>query len=1033
MLTFKLFQSGLYLTEADVANPSTARVGFLFQDSKRTDPTFELNPTSWADKNSQGYFCFFAPASSLAWQRPWGTFAANIRKAFVASAGSQFAFFTDDSTGAVNAATTLLISGQGTSSPTLDGTATFASRNVTLQITPSPFASVSIAWDDANNQFTIDNSGSPTPTQFIFGTNPGYLSTSPQLLLPLTGDSAGSINAAFQFAPSDLDLFETGLMYFAPPQSSGANLTALSYPVLRGPGGATGPLNFSFWFDVLDPLDDERTYFQIIETALGSYFAAANGDIFKFNITQTGPVQSLSRLVFNNRPIQTIQDNRNFYLALAGAFSLALDSASAKGDSGPSSAILLCGVMGTEFFNASLTAGAADSITFVPSQPAYASGDGTSSQQLDNSGGNTVTSWAQFTTSAGSYVSQPEQGPLFQQSDSSKVSLAENNSDGNNVHLLSFLPLAAWQPNSKTPVASPAVPLVPYSGIAASVDLTPYRQMETSALNPTRKNLMAAAPHTTAKLAVAAAGGGTTTAMTPQGLLSILTTDTPPVWTGLQIATSSGNRTLQFTNMGAVIRTALNQNRIFAVISTLGPTSAPLFAFAGSDNEIDISDWVFSLSPAGEPSPAPACIPPIVIMKFYDGQTLEDLANDTSLWSSPDQLNTGSFNAAAAQQYIQGVIADARKSVAKDANSLYANFVSVVTDPNFSGILALNSNLQLNDLPDAIQAVLGGMTKTVDDKTVSNVDAFRAHHVGIAINDTDPNNPQPVLSQSSLFALVDYEKPSDSQSAAADTPAAVDYGFEVEYLRALFLNSELRSFACQINLTVNKLFDIGVNLLTGGKAAGDGGDANVIQIMGSYQDHSGGSGQSQGVYSFVTQHSFSFNFQNSQYLDNITLDKLQFSFSKSSQSGGGSELHIGARFAIWGSMKFKALDVLDVFSIDSLAFADLGITVDFDLQLNPPQTSNLALAFSPGDLRLDLGATKNREGSSSLLALLPFRLTSFLYSQNADQTLESLNYFRLAAVEGLGAVADTFNYALLFDLDLGSIGALVGSLSAFKF
>lgn len=909
MLTFKLFQAGLYLTEADAANPSAARVGFLFQDSSRTDPTFELNSASWADPNSQGFFCYFVPASSLNWQRPWATFAANMRSAFVGIPGSQFAFFTDDSSGAVNPVTVLLVNGQGTSSPTLEGTVSFVSRNATVQIAPTPFSSSGIGWDDTNNQFTIDNSGSPTPVQLIFqpvsGSSQSFPSTSSQLLLPMTGGAAGCINAAFQFAPSDLDTFETGVMYFAPPQSSGAQLTALRYPLLRAPGGANTLLNFRFWFDVLDALDVERTYFQALDPALGSYFASANGDIFKLNTTLSGPVTSLSRLVFNSRPVRTLQDNANFYLAPAGVFSLALDKKTVSANNGSPSAILLCGITGTEFFNADLTPGSSDTLTFVPGQPAYAGSD--AKVLLDNSKGNTVTSWAQFATKKGSYVSQPEQGPLFQQPDQSAVSLGGSNGNTNNVYLLDFLPLAAWEPNSSQPVSTPPVPLAPYAGIPENVDLAPFRAVETGAINPTRKNAIAGSSHATASLAAASPSSITTTAMTPQGLLSILTTDVPSVWTGLQMATSPGNRTLQFSNMGTVIRSALNQNRIFAVISTVGTEQNPLFTFTGTDNEIDISDWIFKLSPAGDASPATPPIPPIVIFKFYDGQTIEDLTNDLSLWSSPVQLNSGSLAPIPAQQYIQKVIADAKSSVKGDPNSLYANFVSVVTDPNFAGILALNSNLQLNELPTAIQAVLGGMTKTVDGKTVSNVAAFRAHHVGIQINDTNPQNAQPSLSQSSLFALVDYEKPADSGTSPVAAATPVDYGFEVEYLRALFTNSELRTFACQINLTVNKLFDIGVDLSQGVQAAA--ADPNVIQIMGSYQNHSGGSGEGEGVYSFVTTHSFNFNFKGSQYLDNITLNKLQFSFSRSSGSNGDSTFHIGARFAIWGSMKFKSLDV----------------------------------------------------------------------------------------------------------------------------
>ena len=559
--------------------------------------------------------------------------------------------------------------------------------------------------------------------------------------------------------------------------------------------------------------------------------------------------------------------------------------------------------------------------------------------------------------------------------------------------------------------------------------------METAALNPTRKNAMSATVHSTAKKARALSAAAPTLAMTPQGLLAVLSADTPPVWTTLQMALSAGN-ILQFTTMGPEIRSAMQQNQIFAVISTLtGPATQPLFGFAGTDQQINISDWVFNLSPAGTPSPAPASVPPIVILKFYDGQSIEDLVKNIGLWSSPDDFNNDGYPATSAQGYIEQQIDAAAAAVEEDPDSLFANFYSIVTDPNFAGILALNCNLQLNELPSAIQAVLGGMTREENGVTVSNVDQFRAHHVGIQINNTDPNQAEPAISQSSLFALVDYEKPASENAAAKAGIDLVPLGFEVEYLRALFTNSELRSFACQLNLTINNLFNTGVSLNSNNGAAADDDENSVIKIQGSYQNHSGGDTEGQGVYSFVAEGEFDFTFAENPYLDKISLTKLQFSFQQA--SGGstamiqaGATTNIQSRFSIWGSLAFKELKILDIFAFEKLSFADLGIGVSFDLQLTPPPpvVSNLQLTFSPGDLRLDLAQSEPREGDTSLLSLLPFRLKSFLYSEKADQTLESLDYFSLGAVPGLSAIADTFNFALLFDLDLGSAGALVGSL-----
>jgi large repetitive protein len=189
----------------------------------------------------------------------------------------------------------------------------------------------------------------------------------------------------------------------------------------------------------------------------------------------------------------------------------------------------------------------------------------------------------------------------------------------------------------------------------------------------------------------------------------------------------------------------------------------------------------------------------------------------------------------------------------------------------------------------------------------------------------------------------------------------------------------------------------------------------------------------------VSDKSYTFNFATNKYLDNITLTKLQYSFDSETKVSATTSA-IESRFAIWGSIKFKELDVLDVFSIDQLAFSELAITVPFTLTIESGQQPTAVLSklgFEPGNLRLDLGATKQRskDTGTSLLKLLPFKLKSFLYSQNADQTLESLDYYGLGGLPGFSSsqLLDTFNYALAFDLDLGSMGGLVGSLSAFKF
>ncbi|HET7234001.1 MAG TPA: hypothetical protein VFJ16_28575 [Longimicrobium sp.] len=1100
MITFKRQQSGLYLTAAGDADPSQARVGFLFQDASRTDATFELTQENWTKPELQGYFAFFAPAT-----RDWNAFAARLREVFAGTPPSQFGWFTGEGADAA-AATLILVANQGTATPFVQTSYTLNfAGNVTLVQQANPFNQAVIRFDDGSNTFQFAN----TQGIQLSATAPGqptqqFASTSSSLLLPMDdapaaaggNPHAGSVNAAFSLAATDLEAFEAGFMYFGPGEAG--VLTALRYPAFVAAGGTPQTaMGFSGWFDVLGPLDGTRTYLQFTDPTVGSYFTTSRGSALTL-ATSNGNAATTTRLVFANRPVNQPTDTGTSYLTPAGTFPLAAGGVDDRGN-------LLCGVTGTEFLDVAVGGATPDALVLRPGEAAFqkltpATGVGNEPAYLDSMGGNVTTSWVQLVTTGGSYVSQPQESPLYQQPSTQAAMLAGAAPEsGLSVYLLDFLPLPTWQPATAgngngaaaaaaAPAQAPPVPMVPYAGLRFGTpgESAPFLSMESTALNPTRKNQFTAAQlrlNNAARSAGLMAAADTPAdevvvryAMTPQGLLAGL--DVKNTWTTTQIAISPalsgvGTDTLQITQMGEQVRQALQQNQTFLVISTLNnPNTQPqqLFQFAGADQTLNIAGWPFSLSPMG--TRAPDGTPPILIMKFYPGQSIADLVNDVSLWSQPYVFND-TFTPQQAQAYLQGMIQQACENVygkgkcpggvpsgQPDTTSLYYNFYKVVTDPAFSGVLAVNANMQLNNLPTAIRAVTGGMTVPGKDGPVSTIDQFRVHHVGVAINDTDPNATTPTLAQSSLFGLVDYEKPAAPPDSGGGASLDVSYNFEVEYLRALFTNSELTRFSCLINLTINNLFGTPVTLnqpsgaAVAAAAAGDG--KNVVKITGSYQAHSTSGDDTtsgQGVYSFVAEGDFAFTFGENPYLDNITLTKLQFSFLQETKdaptapAGGGTTSTIQASFGIWGKMVFKKFDVLDIFAFKQLVFNDLGIAVQFDLTtyaatIPPappppsPTTGNLKLTFSPGNLRLDVAASPPREGDTSMLRLLPFKLTSFFYNEFPEQqTLEKLQYIALASVplgNGL-TLTNQFNYGLAFELDLGSWGALAGPLQAFRF
>jgi hypothetical protein len=1037
-MQFKRDPSGLYLS----TDPASARVAFLFQDQTQTPATFDLTATSWS--STVGYLAFFAPSTT----RKWSDFAAGVRAAFVQTqnSGPQIGWFPEP----LAAATTVIAGLDAGTPPTLNNSFNLVFLNTTCVVTPEQFGgSSNVAFDDGSSSLMMSGLSS-VMLQVTLPAGGGTVQFPAQglpvvtaLSVPLTGPLAGVATFAVQIDASSLSQFEAGMMYFS--QAEGQLVAALNYPTVRAPIGSSAPFNFNVSLDMVAPTDPARSFFQFADALLGSYFVTATGKPFAFNTVGGGNLATMSaadilkssRLVFAGRPLSDPTNVQNYYLTPAGQFGLALDGGGNNLKAAAQSTVeqMLCGVTGTEFLSVSLGT-APDALEFVPGNAAWrmpVDPNSTKPVYLDNTA---TTSWAQIVTTKGAYISQPERSPLFSPPSDGGVRAT---SSGLSVHVLGFDPTNAWQPSDGA--AQPS-PLVPYAGLDFATDpninLAQYLAMESGALNPSRAHayVTKSTVHARGVRALAAADSTSKLAMTPQGMLVGLT-GTPPaaVWDSLQIAISQAiTPILEFDSMGPAIRQAVQKNQIFTVVS-VDPATDKLFVF--DKRYLEISGWTFDLSPGG--LAAPDGTPPIFIMKFYPGKSIGDLVGALSLWSDPETFNAKPNQI---QTYLIKVIADAKADVDKNGkNSLYYNFYQTVTDPAFSGILVVNCNMRLDLLPPPIRAVLGGM----EDPGIAG---FRVHHVGVSINDVDPGITKLTLAQSAMFALVDYEwNPVTPKSP---------YDFQVEYLRALFTNSELRSFSCKINLTIDNLFKVAVTLQPdGGVSTGK----NLVVIMGSYQAHktSGDDKNSgQGVYSFTSTRKFEFDFGKNTYLKSITLTKLQFSFD---QEGAGSTVShptydtttspVQAHFGIWGSIKFNELKVLDILSFDQLVFSDLGINVDFNLILSmqtkaggpaipQPATSDLGLTFAPGNLRLDLGTTVARSKADSLLNLLPFKLKSFLYSDKGDQSIESLSYYSLGAIQGLsdngiGPPQNFFNYALLFDLDLGSMGGLVGSLSAFKF
>lgn len=1033
----QLSGTSIYLDAAVQAN--NAVWGFIPNKTwvKILGPTVMLNDT-WT--GAKGYYVFFPAANRGS---GWSQFISKLSQKMTGITDCRFGFF--DIQG--NGLGFLSVSGTGNEQALTVGN-NFKFRNFSLNVSPIQ-SKVSATLDDASSTFKIAKLSSGSIDSIVWSAAPagaGARKIIPlgDLKIPVSGEAPGTLMTELALSLDDQSAFETGPMYFG-PANNGGGLTALRYPSFIA-GGATDKISVTTYVDPALPLDAERTYFKLTDKDIKTSFSSSIGrQIILSPLDGISDTDGISaRFVFTDRPVQQIGDKAAYYLTPYGSFTVGMNGTTVKGE-------LLCAYSATE----TLTFSRGDVLHFVPGNAAYrVNTPATTENGPVYLTGAATTSWVGLSTSTAdqnTYYSQPQGSPIYE----SNGETGDGADTGYKAYQLSFKKIPAFPPQGSalaveaTPTPIPLVPMVPYGGIStsdASV-VNEYQVMESKGINPQRRLTLKSVSETRSFAPIVKRTGSRETvvlidSMTPLGMLGGF--DQENVWMNTKFAVSGSkkDKILQFENMQDALRSALYQNQIFLVIDRNISDAQNLFTFGELDATVELSDWFFDLQLQGQD---PDGVPPILLLKFFRDKSIKELVDDQSLW---EDATTFSSAPSERQTQLKKIIEEAENA---GPDSVYANFNSVVNDPAFTGLLAVNTALKLEELPAVIRALLGGMTKA--DGT-SNIAAFRAHHVGVNLSDTG-NSSVVSLDSSSVFALVDYEDDSSSNaslsvrtvepekslsSGIVAAAAGLDYyGFKVIYLRALFENNALTSFEAEVDLTVNNLFAVGVNLGESTGAVAEGDD-NIIKIKGSYSEHDGAQ-----TYSFVAEKTYEFTYNDNPYLKNITFDKVQFSATEDTAGDGadnGTGSRISSRFAIWGSMEFNKLEFLDMFSFKKLSFADLGIEMSYLLTVfgggKPPVTTDLSLKFSPGNLRFDFGETEQRTDDDSLLTLLPFKLKSFLYSENG-QSIADLDYFQIS-LETLGITpasnppaSSTFNFGLIFDLDLGSLGALVGDLSAFKF
>ncbi|WP_372094386.1 hemagglutinin protein [Tistrella mobilis] len=471
--------------------------------------------------------------------------------------------------------------------------------------------------------------------------------------------------------------------------------------------------------------------------------------------------------------------------------------------------------------------------------------------------------------------------------------------------------------------------------------------------------------------------------------------------------------------------TAFDQMLTQATSGTITAEETLVFQrFAGLLTPV-IGDWLFRMSPRNWAAPdrqGPKNAR--LIFKFISGRTLADLVSDTAAWNWPE-ASSDDGKAETARSDIQAIIRTARESVAtarlKNTASPYDRFVEVIDDPDWAGVLALSVEVPLDTLPEPLQPLAAGIDPA----------GFYAHHLGLTATSFTSDNGALTFDTTSTFGLIDYQDPID-QYFSSD----IAFAFKVQQLTVGFENGRLASFTSSAQLMVNRVFGAQTRLFPTGHG-------NNLILDGVYQSEAADGGDRRDTYVFAMREAGAFQLQLSQ-LTEMTVDQTRMATVRAADPATGGTTVTAAfqmagrlRFAepekfdpyCWGPSLSDAADGADVKASAGLAYSNYAITMSFSL--SDPTT----VTFTVKDSDLTLNAANSQARANSLFARFPLRLAGLMTTPDpavtggdpSTRTPETAGFVSISAPIQQGKLRQPW-YGLVYEVDLGTLGALAGSV-----
>lgn len=838
------------------------------------------------------------------------------------------------------------------------------------------------------------------------------LRASGTVTLPLAGNAVGALSVPITLRPQQPDPLEqlgAMLRYATVPAPDDTEAVAqnlaryLSMPVLRL---RAGNLGVRLHADPSAPFDPHRSYLDLMPGgappyALSSAFVTTLG--YTTTLTPTAAAQGArsARLAFCRSPLFAVEGpsagSEVFHLAPDGSFSIGVEvpmrvqqrrAAFASRDSDERDHWMF-GNSGAEY--ARLDAATGDMAVFGAGNAAYIPGtiaEGTSPLRTAATTAYMTLVPGSTTSSGLLYYAQPLQAPLFKAASHLGAAFLD-------FHTMPAGRLPAAQAGDPTAQCFPAGA---YRWLAAG-DIALARSIEAAVLAPARRQAIGGLhPPVEANPPTGPVDPATPSlAVTPQGLIAQLSAD-GLAWTGVRFAQLAGGaQDLVFTPVKECFARALQSNQLFFVVADIEEFNRQ--SGVGPDGlDCVLDDWTFHLAPA-EWRRGKDDNPTLMLFK-YCNRRLTELADDTSAWGWTEAAG----DVAKTRQQLQDILRSAGeraadpKALPSDPYLIFHN--DVANNPMWNGVLFFNAPVDLGQMPPDLKFLAAG----IDPKR------FYAHHIGFSVTPVAAGTDTITSGQTAAFALIDYEDPQDL-APGSTTP----FGFKTLQLKIRFANARIADFAAQCQLMVNTLF--GAPLTKQDPSRG-----NNLLMDGSCQRVAG-----VPSYSFVLSGENLFNAQNSAMVSaqvrSVRIDTVT--------APDGDD--VTSSFTLQGNLRFRELPAFDMLCYGAdgqgedgyLRFTGLSIRMRFKLSEPTAQT------FTGFESATTLDPINSKPRARSLAANFPVKVSGIEIAPAAigdkGLTPEQLGFVSIACpLEQTPMTAPW--YGLRYTLDLGSLGALSGSV-----